>query len=258
MAKTVKCAFCGKEMKAGFLGIFGSESEDLKLGEVTLNCCPECYAKYGEFAKREGKRIGTKLENICFDGKFRLQQVTLPKDKITQLFLQYMEQSKAYAANEDYSGFFMVLEPTKDSPVNTFLAAEDLVVNGEDAKDWFARSQELLAEEAQRGLSAERNGKKFQQRKPWAFSGADISCIEYACGIETLLGDSAGMRITVKLNDFHQMTYKPCIISGYITYKNSLLNQKKYRDAQITAALTALRTALGAEHLPIVEVQKIK
>lgn len=258
MAKTVKCAFCGEEMKAGFLGIFGSDVQDLDLGTVSLPCCPSCFGKYREFAKKEGVRIGTKLENMCCDGKIRLNPVTFSKQEIAKLFLMYMEESKNYATDESYSGFFMVLEPTEDSPVNTFLASEDLVFSGEDVKDWFNKSQALIAEEASRAVSAELQGNGYQKRKPWAFSGEDISCIEYSCGIETLLGDSAGMKITVKLNNFRQMTYKPCIISGYITYKNSIFNQKKYRNEQITAALTALRTALGAEHLPIVEVSKIK
>ena len=260
MAKTVNCVFCGKEMATGFLGIFGSESKNLELGTVSLPCCPECYAKYHEFASKEGSRIATKLENMCYDGKIRLKPITFSKPDIAKLFLMYLEDSKNYATSESYNGLFLLLEPTKDSPANTFLASEDLILGGKTCKELSEKSRNLLADEVRLGLAADAMGVAYSEvmGKPWAFSGEDISCIEYACGMENILGDIIALEITVKLNNFRQMTYKPCIIRGYITYKSSIFNQKKYRDAQINAALTALRTAMGAEHLPIVEVKEIK
>lgn len=258
MAKTVNCAFCGKEMKAGFLGIFGSECEHLHLGDMSLICCDACYAKYRAFAEREGKRIGAKLENMCYNSDELFRKTSMSQKKMAELFLDYMELSCAYTTDETYCGFFIVAEPTKNSPVNTFLAEEAQIESYESEETFLNKCKDVIAEEAQRGLDAEFFGNIYQKKKPWVFTAHDISCFEYSCGSEKVMGDCIGLPVKVKLNDFRQMTYKPCMISGMITYKSVIFNQKKYRDEKLREAMTALRATLGVEHLPMTEVSEFR
>lgn len=68
MAKVRNCPFCGKEIKIGFLGIFGGDAKELEFGDVSsIYVCAECDQKHHQFAKEDRGRFAHKLSILSRD-----------------------------------------------------------------------------------------------------------------------------------------------------------------------------------------------
>ena len=240
--KKTTCSLCGKEINKGLLGI-GGNAHTLSLAGIDVDCCPQCHRIYDDFAKRNWMRFYTKLQNAFYrEHEYADLQKLLTREEVVKYFLAYYQDSTHYTEAESYSG---VLVPALDNDLANaaFLTLEG-GLGGYVTLDGIAETcTERIQEENQKVASCNRRGISYTTT-PWAFGPEDISCLEYAFDRdEDVVGDMA-MRVYIKLNDFRQITYKPCVIYGIVTYPG--LHSEDFIREQIY-------DVLHVEHLPIVE-----
>ena len=89
MAKTVKCAFCGKEMVSGF---FKGEDNLVEMGDEYIRCCDDCYHHYHLDDRTEMRRFNVKMANFKKANKIR----KLSQEETLALYLNYFKQMQAY------------------------------------------------------------------------------------------------------------------------------------------------------------------
>ena len=66
MAKVKNCPFCGKEIKVGFLGIFGGDAKELEFGDVSsIYVCADCDQKHHQFVANLPLSILLTVLRLC-------------------------------------------------------------------------------------------------------------------------------------------------------------------------------------------------
>ena len=240
MAKTKECAFCGKELSAGF---FTGNSTSLDVGvAVFVTCCEDCYEKYRECAKTSRKRFDVKFANYKRAAKKK------PSNKeIANMFKTYLEEEQQQlnkAGNEELDMVMGCFCFNK----NGFFAVREL-------EQGFIKS-DVNAKDMLKTLD------KAYDVDSLPFNKDDITKIEYArVGIGDPMGIPVGLfRIAysyeIRLNDQKVMTYKPCITrmavigNGFLTF-----GCKRSANKQMFKFLNEFKTIIGSD-LPIVKVKK--
>lgn len=239
--KTTTCAFCGKEIKKGLFGI-GGNGRRVSLSMIDMDCCPECYQTYKTFIDREGRRFDIKLRNA-----FRRANVypeiekLLTKEEIAAYFLAYYHESKAYGDRKKTTGCLLPLFCAKSELNCAFLTKEAALS--------CAGTPVGIVEAISDRLRKATDEQTSDDLRP--FGSEDISCLEYACSEKEDLGEQIAQKIYIKLNDFRQVTYKPCVLEGVVTYPVYLNDD--YVDERIAEIVRAIGLQLDISHLPIVK-----
>lgn len=225
MAKTVKCAFCGKEMKAG---LFSGEDFPLHATEFDyITCCEHCCKAYTIGDKREIKRFSAKVENYKkITGKRKLTQEELAK--LYDTYFAEMNACKARNGQErlaEFAGYFHYNE-------NGYFAVEEFELGSVITSGDMSRA---IDRQAVPGICA--------------FSGEDISRLEYR--LADKLGTSAGTftdayLFEVRLNDPRKLSYRPCI-TYFVTRGSALLPHKRAQQAEasLVDVLNVLKRMTG-------------
>lgn len=115
----------------------------------------------------------------------------------------------------NYSGYFMFDGNAKKNEINILTTAEKVVSKKTKPLDMLETTKDLLADEI---IFMANGGKSI----PWRFTDDDISVIEYVVGRDTIANSCQICTLTIKLNDYNKMTYKPCVIEGVISYKTKI------------------------------------
>lgn len=247
MAKVKNCPFCGKEIKLGFLGIFGGDAKKLELGGIaSIHVCEDCEKKHHKFVENDNGRFGVKFENFIeandknFDDKV-----------IANMFLEYCEQAQSYKANCNGEKPITPIGNFYDYSENGFFWTIEELIDDDNPEDYFEENLLKFAE----GTSL---------KSPCGFTKNDISCIEYCvlCDSNDLEEDEnlnckRYSLVGIKLNDYTQMTYKPCFTKAVvITLYKGLVAKEKNIERDILTQLEEFRNAIGANDIPIVKVKK--
>jgi hypothetical protein len=234
MAKTVKCAFCGKEMVSGF---FKGEDKVATLADEYISCCEDCFRHYELDNRNEECRFAVKVENYKKTNKIR----KLSQQQILALYQTYFSQlqicrsKSANAGPMDSLGYF----------------------HANDA-GWFCTTEFRLGSV----ISARDMAKavdKLEDAPVCAFCADDIGCLTYR--VVDKLGTDTGKTLTsaylfeIRLNDPREMTYRPavCYMVGTGT---AFLNHKRLEaaEASVVSTLRVLKDATGAA----VQITKVK
>ncbi len=245
MAKVKYCAFCGKEMKTGFLGIIGNEVGHLTLGAESFEVCLDCATKYNLFIFNDRhpssytNRFDMKLANAM-----RGRKEKPSKDEIKKLFLDYYNEGLQYAEKsknekifgntKTVAGLSAMLNTLFDYSENGFFT----VMEGD-----MGESLCLLKNMYERIRSAER-------KHNVGFTKDDISCIEYHIG--KIEEDDMGLgyaTLELKLNDYKELSFKPAFIRTIICTDSK--NLKKARE-NAQYEVENFREKIGATDIPIV------
>jgi len=246
MAKVKYCAFCGKEMKTGFLGIIGNEVGHLTLGAESFEVCLDCATKYNLFMFNDRHPSSyTDRFNMKLANAMRGRKEKPSKDEIKKLFLDYYNEGLQYAEKsknekifgntKTVSGLSAMLNTLFDYSENGFFT----VMEGELGEAFYLPLKDVYA----KIRSAER-------KHSVGFTKDDISCIEYHVG--KIEEDDMGLGYAVlelKLNDYKELSFKPAFIRTVISTDSK--NPKKVREnAQFE--VENFREKIGATDISIV------
>lgn len=246
MAKVKNCAFCGKEMKTGFLGFIGSEVKSLGLGSENFDVCEDCWSKYFDFWYDDSHptvfehRFDIKLANAM-----RGRKEKPSKDEIKKLFLDYYNEGlqyierckneKLFGDTESVEGISAMLNTLFDYTENGFFT----IMEGELGEAFYTPLKDVY-EDIQ---SADR-------KHNVGFTKDDISCIEYHIG--KIEEDDIGLGYAVlelKLNDYKELSFKPAFVRTVICTDSK--NPKKVRE-NAQYQVENFREKIGATDIPIV------
>ncbi len=249
MAKVKNCPFCGKEIKVGFLGIFGGDAKKMELGDIaSIRVCEDCEKKHHQFVENDNGRFGVKFKNFIeandknFDDKV-----------IANMFLAYCEQAQSYKLKCNDEKPITPVGNFYDYSENGFFWTLEATTGYDDPKDYL-----------------EENLLKFKEgtslKSPCGFTKNDISCIEYCVLYESNDRDEFGgsnskrySLVGIKLNDYTQLTYKPCFTKAVvITLYKGLVAKEKNVERNILTQIEEFRSAIGANDIPIVKVKNFK
>ncbi len=234
MAKTINCAFCGKEMNKGF---FNSEVCNLSASDIDLiYCCDSCHDHYKLDNKHEQKRFETKVINYKkSNGKRKLTQQELAK-----LYVTYFTEMNTYKEKKtdndlDFLGYFYYND-------NGQFYTNELVLGSVISTGDMAKTFDKLAAPA-----------------VCTFEGEDISRLEYR--ITSKLGSDTGKAFTtaylfeIHFNDPKEMTYRPSI-AYFTSTGTAFLPHKRLKKAEerIIESLSFLKNKTGTS----AKITKIK
>lgn len=225
MAKTVKCAFCGKEMVTGF---FKGEDMALDLGDEYITCCAACHGHYALESKQERNRFKAKLSNYKkSNGKRKLTE-----SELVALYNTYVTERQAYQQRSAQAGKLESLGYFYCNDAGAYYVAEFELGSVTSSRD-MAKAIDHLEEPA-----------------ICAFGGNDISCLEYRTvdklGVDTGKALTTAYLFEIRLNDPRQMSYKPSV-TYLVARGTAFLPHKRLQAAEECAmnALNILKRATG-------------
>ena len=233
MAKTTKCAFCGKEVTKG---LFTGNAEELQLSQ-TIVCCKSCYDKFSAAIADKEYRIKNKIENMKRSAKVKLSGEEIAK--LVNKYLAEETQQKEKAGNQEldrFSAFFAYNEAG-------FFTVREFQMSG------------LLSDDESSSITET----QFVDGVP--FDKNDITRIEYRKA--TKVGHSTSLfselhAFELRLNDEKVFTYKPCITKAVVGGKGLLpFLAAKNAEKRFVEQLQQFKQVIGTE-LPIVKVNKFK
>lgn len=233
MAKTVNCAFCGKELKTG---LFTGNAYSIFVGGTEITCCEHCWEAWNVLDKRESKRFDAKVANYMKANRKR----RLTEAEAMELYKLYLAEREAYRkrsgqdALTESIGFFQYSE---DGCFSVAEFEQGSVISSNDMAKVFDVQEEKAV---------------------CAFRSEDISRLEYRKVDK--LGTSINFFKTaylyeVRLNDPAVMTYKPSV-TYFVTWGTALLPHKQAKKAedQLLTCLDLLKKFTGST----VPVRRIK
>lgn len=225
MAKTVKCAFCGKEMVTGF---FKGEDWKVNLGGVLISCCDDCYRHFELDNKIENDRFNIKMENYKKTNKIR----KISESDALKLYHTYFKQMKAYRKRSEQAGELKFLG---------FFHANE---NG------YVSTTEFRLGSVSSGRDMEKAMKQCGNPAVAAFDGRDISRIEYRVvnklGVDAEKPNTSAFAFEVRLNDPREMTYRPSVVYFVFTGTAFLAHaQLRQAEEYLLATLCLLQRASG-------------
>lgn len=234
MAKTTKCAFCGKELTTGF---WNGDAQSVYVGFEQAICCEECREKYEKAVKAAEKRLKIKIANY----KTATKTKKLTSEQVAGMIKKYLAEEAEQIARcgkiTRYTdlGYFVVDEERKLFAIREFELGSDLSA-GQMIKSM----------------------KKSEDAGEVWFSAEDITRMEYRT---TFVGESLGLFATafsfeIRLNDEKVITYKPCISRAAFVGKGLFPHsQKKKAKEQCRGMLLLLKETIGAD-VAVSEVKK--
>lgn len=258
MAKMMNCELCGKEVKKGFLGLTG-DAEELDVGNLSsITVCPECYAKFEKFVEKDEQRFGRKLENM--KDKYR----KISKEERAELFKQYYAEAQAYdkpnttlkktlsytLTTEKGAGWALFL--TKESSA-LYTTYDELVKEWEEEKIVVKKDRiEAVADSVLSALGVDDEDESTADNREWAFSGADFSCFEYLACLPKVVTTGfikktayAQVPVTIIVNDPKQMSYKPCVFHGLVSYPSGITGNNKRFAQAMDSLFATMKEDLG-------------
>ncbi len=237
MAKTIKCAFCGKELTKGF---FSGTSETLYIGKtVSVHCCEDCYKRYEAYESDNKRRFEAKLTNWK-----RLHGVKkLDEQQLAALYAQYVagEDAQKAKTGDDVLGLF-----------ENFYCFNN---KGQFSVREFANG---FMDEDVRASKMIKSIKKSREVETYAFDKNDITKIEYAPnGMGEFLGFfSKAYSYSIRFNDESEMTYKPCVTRTAVLGRG-IIGHRRSAEKHVVKELEAFKKIIGSD-LPIVKVKKFR
>lgn len=234
MAKIVKCPFCGKDIKKG---LFSDEYNVLDLGETMIDCCTECYSKYGVDEKFHAKRFLAKLQNY----KRATKTKKISPEQQLQMYVAYRQEGLKYGApqntTEKYSHIFGAIRYTADGRFSIKEFSNDFLESDVSAKDMARSAEKALSDPA-----------------VW-FTKDDITKIEYfSNGAGSFDGLTKYYSYSIRFNDESQLTYRPAITRVFTVGTGMFGSRKKAEDI-LLATLVVFQNAIGT-HFPVTRVEK--
>ena len=233
MAKTINCAFCGKEIKKG---MFTGDAAELKIADdVTLDCCEECRAERKKMAKLLAPRFTVKLANYKWENRAKPD-----KEAIAQMYNEYVEDVSAHLLKT------ADCEPTDKGPF--------FVYDREGHFGWFERRVGFMGSDAT--TSDKLATVKVVGSDLFGFTKDDISCIEYRlCNGQFLGIFKQAFSVEIRLNHETPLTFKPCYGKSVAIGGGLLFGYKGHARKKALKMLYSFKKVIGSE-LPIVEVKK--
>lgn len=235
MAKTVKCAICGKEITKGF---FGGTATTLDIADnCNINVCADCHKKYELPAALNFVRFSAKLGNYKY-----LNRAKPTTDEVIRMFLKYLEEKKQHNAKTSgkestYKGWFFESNYEGEFGVSErrlgFLASD---ISRDDKIRSF--QSDIITE--------------------FGFTKNDISCIEY----RLKGGDFNGLfhkiySLEIRLNKDKDITYKPTIVITAAEGGGFGLGYKHFANKHALEFLEDFKKKINSD-LPIVKVRKFR
>ena len=236
MAKTTTCAICGKEITKGLLK---GEDRVLTIGDKFLTCCEDCYQKYEDDAKLDGKRFSTKVDNIAKTTKTKFN-----KNQIGEMLVKYFEEAAVYEQNSKNVNF--------EHTLNSFWLSNDGHFSVREYGKGFMNTDITAREMLKSIKKAQRDTECF------AFTKDDITKIEYA---KMGSGDFNGLfqkvySFAIRLNDEKLITYKPCV-TRMVSYGGGFgFGYQKNAEKRLLRILDDFQKAIGS-NFEVVKVKKI-
>ena len=236
MAKTVNCAFCGKELTSGFLN-GNTTSVDLD-AFVSIICCEECKNKYKPTVKNNKDRFVLKYESLKKTTKKKYSQ-----NEIADMYLTYLNEKEI---QENKCG-----EEIPDMCFNCFVYNSNGYFSVREFGKGFINT-DFSAQSMLKSLN------KAQDTDCMMFDKNDITKIEYA---QLGFGDPLGLfsvaySYAIRLNDETVMTYKPCITRTASLGNGFIFGYAKSAEKNLIKQLNEFKKIIGCD-LPIVKVKKI-
>ena len=227
MAKTVTCAFCGKEITKG---MFRGDAKSLCAGGLDyITCCEDCMEKYQIKDMDEVKRFEAKYLNYKKANKIK----KLSQEEMAALYRDYVEEMYYYHRRNgtvvlnNNIGFF------RYNDEGCFSVAESQVIK-------------LVAASDMRKLID-----NMEKVCKCAFTGEDISRLEYR--IVDKMGEDYGKMLNtaylfeVHFNDPRVLTYKPTMLHYVMTGEALLkMNRRKKAEDSLVSVLNTIKKKTGS------------
>ncbi len=237
MAKTVKCAFCGKELQKGLLS--GNAQALVLGGYETLDVCEDCKKHYESVEVQVSERFGAKLMNYKRTNKIK----KINQAEIAKLYDQYVRDEAENVARYSAVEFTFF----KD-----FYCYEN---GGRFTVKEFANG--FLGEDVGTGQMV-KTIKKSKKEDTGVFTKDDITKIEYAVnGSGSFVGlFRKAYSFSIRLNDETVLQYKPCITRSTVLGYGFMFGYRGSAEKRMVKELEGFKKAIGSD-LPIVKVKKM-
>ncbi len=234
MAKTVNCAFCGKEITKGLFG----ENNQLDIASlVYVDCCDECYKERKREAKILRHRFALKLENYKWENRAKPR-----KEQILEMYKSYSHECAVH-----------ILEKSSLAPTGV---AEFFVYDGEGHFGWLERRVGFMGAD----ISTEAKIETIKNSKydTFGFTKDDISCIEFRlCHGEFSGLFHKGYSVEICLNHEKNLSFKPCYGKSVAIGGGFGFGYRKRARKQALKQLLAFKKLIGSD-LEIREVKKFR